>query len=292
LILGLLEAFLLLITFRPNVIFSKGGYVSVPVCLMGWVLRIPMILHESDHALGKANRMLLRFARRLCVSAPQQEIGYMDIATRFGIPVTATGNPIRAALLHGSRDAGRRITGFSGKKPVFLIIGGSQGSRTLNEAVREHLSPLLDRCDIIHLTGRGKAKRIPHARYFVREWADRELPDLYALADIVLSRAGAGVTAELAALGKAVILVPIPDLAHGHQSANAHSLDVAGAAIVLPQKRLTELLVSTVTELATNEKKRREVGQRLSAFAVPDAAGKVARIILHEAEYRNIGVSE
>lgn len=281
-LLGFFESLILFLTFRPTVIFSKGGYVSVPVCLMGWLFRIPIVLHESDRTLGRANRLLLCFARHLCIGTPQKELAESEKIARLRIPVTATGNPIRRYLLRGSHDAGKSLTGFSGKKPVLLIIGGSQGSRALNEAVREHLTLLLDFCDIIHLTGRGKGQEVQHARYFVRAWVESELADLYALASIVLSRAGASVIAELSALGKTMVIVPLPEIAHGHQGANAHFLEVAGAVLVLPQEHLRERLVPTVCELAKNENKRKELGEHLHAFAVPNAAEKIAQILLEE----------
>jgi UDP-N-acetylglucosamine--N-acetylmuramyl-(pentapeptide) pyrophosphoryl-undecaprenol N-acetylglucosamine transferase len=283
--LSLIEAFFVLLIFRPAIIFSKGGYVSVPICFVSWLLGIPIVVHESDSVLGRGNRFLLHFTRHLCIGTPAKELENGDIAARKGIMVTATGNPVRAAILRGSRDGGKRVTGFSGNRPILLVIGGSQGAEALNEAVRSHLSTLLTLCDVIHLTGSGKARTgRQHARYFQREFANEDLPDLLAAADLVVSRGGASAIAEFAALGKAVVIVPIPELAQNHQGANARFLEVAQAAIVLPQEKLHDEFLPLVTQLIQNSEKRRELGSRLKTFAPPDAANRIANILLSEVQ--------
>ena len=283
--LACLESLIVLLWFRPHVIFSKGGYVSVPVCLVGWILRRPIVLHESDRVMGRANRLLLRLASHFCIGTPQKEVADEKIMARLGVPITATGNPIREKLLTGSKDGGKRVTAFSGKRPVLLVIGGSQGAQILNETVHEHMNELLDICDIIHLTGRGKENSLrQHARYFQRESEYNELHNLYALADLILSRAGAGTIAELSALGKATILVPLPDLAHKHQEENAHFLQVANAVVVIRQDVLKEKFVPTVRELMLNEMKRQELGERLRTFSNPESAERIANILFETAK--------
>jgi UDP-N-acetylglucosamine--N-acetylmuramyl-(pentapeptide) pyrophosphoryl-undecaprenol N-acetylglucosamine transferase len=282
--LACLHALLILIWFRPNVIFAKGGYVSVPIALVGWILRRPIVLHESDSIMGRANRFLLRFSKRLCIGAPQKEITDEEIMTSTKIEVTATGNPIRKELLTGSDDGGRRVTGFSGKKPIILIWGGSQGAQTLNEAVWGSLEQLLDLGDVIHLTGRGKQeKRITHARYFQRDVLYKELPNVLAFADVIVSRAGAGSIAELSALGKATILVPLPVKVQKHQQENAHFLEIANAVVVLDQDSLQETLTPAIREILRSDTNRGELGSRLHTFAVPDAAERIANILLDTA---------
>ncbi len=279
--LACLEALLILLWFRPHVIFAKGGYVSVPLCLMGWLSFRPIVLHESDRIMGRANRLLVRLSRHLCIGTPQKELANGTLTARIGLPVTATGNPIRQEILSGSKDGGQRVTGFSGKRPVLLVTGGSQGAQALNEAVWGNLEEFLTFCDIIHLTGRGKLKpEKKHARYFQREVVYEELWNLFALADVVLSRAGAGAIAELSALGKATIFVPLPDLAHRHQEENAHFLEVAQAVIVLPQEKLKQELVPTVKSLLQDEGKRSTLGERFRTFAVSDAASRIANVLL------------
>ncbi len=283
--IALFEALWTLLFFNPHVLFAKGGYVTVPVAIVAWMLGIPIVLHESDAVLGRGNRFLLRFARHLCIGAPAKELENGDIAARKGIMVTATGNPVRAAILRGSRDGGKRVTGFSGNRPILLVIGGSQGAEALNETVRVHLSTLLTLCDVIHLTGKGKVRAgRQHARYFQREFANEDLPDLLAVADLVVSRSGASAVAELAALGKAVVFVPIPGLAQDHQGANARFLEVAQAAVILPQEKLKEEFLLTITQLIENAEKRKELGNRLKTFATPDAADRIANILLSEVQ--------
>ena len=279
--LGVLEAILIIIVFRPHVIFAKGGYVSVPICLVGWIFRRPIVLHESDRVMGRANRMLLKFARHLCIGTPQKEIANTDVMALLRLQIHATGNPIRRKLLAGSRDGGMRVTRFSGKRPVLLVTGGSQGAQALNEVVWEKLEELVSLCDVIHITGRGKLnKGKSHGRYVQYEVLYDELENLYAFADIVLCRAGAGAIAELAATRKASILVPLPDDVQKHQGENARFLAKANAVIVLDQKTLKDTLLYTVGDLLRNPARRKELGERLHTFADPDAAERIANILI------------
>ena len=279
--IAIIQSFLILIIFRPHVIFSKGGYVSVPICLIGWAFRIPIVLHESDRVMGRANKFLMKFANHLCIGTPQKEISDDDVMTNLSIDITATGNPIREKILTGSSDGGKRVTGFSGKRPVLLIIGGSQGASTINEIIWNALDSLVDICDIVHLTGRGKMNpKKSHGRYFQSESSYEEIHNIYAIADVVLSRAGAGTIAELSSLGKATILIPIPKLASGHQEENAHFMQVAGAAVVIDQNNLNRTLISTIKMLVEDEIKRKALSERFRSFADPDAADRIANILL------------
>lgn len=278
---GILEALFIIVFFWPNVIFAKGGYVSVPLCLVGWFFRRPIVLHESDRVMGRANRMLLKFVRHLCVGTPQKEIANTDDLTLTRLQIHATGNPIRRTLLSGTRDGGMRVTRFSGKRPVLLVTGGSQGAQALNEAVWDNLENLVSLCDVIHITGRGKLNRgKSHGRYVQYEVLYDELENLYAFADVVLCRAGAGAIAELAATRKASILVPLPDDVQKHQGENARFLAQANAVVLLDQKTLKETLLHTVRGLISNPARRKELGDRLHTFADPDAAERIANILI------------
>lgn len=281
--LGLLEALIIILIFRPHVIFSKGGYVSVPISLVGWMLRKPIVLHESDRVMGRANMFLLKFAKHLCIGTPEREVANQEVMTRRNIQISATGNPVRKKLLTGTEDGGRRVTGFSGKKPILLVMGGSQGAKALNEAVWKTIDELVYLCDVVHLTGRKKSNsNISHGRYLQQEVKYEELEHILAIADIVISRAGAGAIAEFAALGKATILVPLPKLAHNHQEENAQLLKAAQAVLVLDQERLEDSLVSTVKSLAENEDKRKRLANQLHAFSDMDAAERIANILIAE----------
>ncbi len=280
-LLGSIEAFFIILFFRPTVIFAKGGYVSVPICVVGWFLFRPIVLHESDRMMGRANTALLRFARHLCIGAPQKELANVDVLTRRRLHVHATGNPIRKKLLRGTRDGGIRVTKFSGKRPVLLVMGGSQGAQALNEAVWGNLEALVTLADIIHITGRGKLRQdMTHGRYMQREVLTEELEHIYALADVVVSRAGAGAIAELSATKKATILVPLPDDVQKHQGENARFLKQANAVIVLDQATLKSTLPKTVQDLLHDDGKRTELGKRLHAFADPDAAERISNILI------------
>jgi len=279
--IGCLEALMILTIFRPHVIFAKGGYVSVPLCLVGRFLFRPIVLHESDRMMGRANRLLLKFARHLCIGAPEKDIANTDVMMIRGLSVHATGNPVRKILTKGTRDGGMRVTKFSGKRPVLLVIGGSQGAEALNRSIWQNLESLIDLCDVVHIAGRGKMNpKKRHGRYMQCEVLYDELEHIYALADVVLSRAGAGAIAELAATGKAAILVPLPDNVQLHQGENARFLRQANAVIVLDQISLEHTLVPTMRNLLSDAHKRRDLGERLRAFADPDAADRVANILV------------
>jgi len=204
--------------------------------------------------------------------------------TRLDLAITATGNPIRKKLLTGSKDGGRRVTTYSGRRPVVLVIGGSKGAQILNEAVWKNLTALLNISDVLHLTGRGKSNaNKKHAHYWQREVIHAELENILAFADVVISRAGASAIAELSALGNATILVPIPGLANNHQEENAKFLNAAGAVLVLDQETLEETLVPEVHALLKNKAKRRTLGEQFKKFSDPDAAERIANILVETA---------
>lgn len=232
---GFFQSLKILKKLKPNVVFSKGGYVSVPVCFAAWMLKIPVVLHESDVTPGLANRICGHFAKAVCVS--------FDETKKF-FPlkkILVTGNPVRPFVLKGDQEKGFRITGFTGQKPVLLIMGGSLGAEYLNELVFGSLCKLLQHIDIVHITGKGKfdLKKIFHVdenllkEYKCFEFLDEELPHIYAISDLVVSRAGANSIAEIVALEKPSILIPLGrDASRGDQLENAKFMEMAGASIV------------------------------------------------------------
>lgn len=270
-LVALAESLLLILRIKPSLVFSKGGYISVPLCIVAWCLRVPIVLHESDAVAGMGNRLLGRMATVICVGS-RSALG-RNPRTVF------TGNPVRVMIGHGSRDAGRRITGFSGRKPVLLFIGGSQGAKVINDAVESQLSSLLALGDIVHITGRGKRGDIHHAHYYARELVTDELPHLYALADIVVSRAGAGTLSELALLSKPVIVIPLRGLAQDHQQKNAHMLLKEGAVVLLAQEHI-DRLAGDIAALLHNDAKRRLLGERLHAAFPAHADATIAKVLL------------
>lgn len=227
---GMQQSKKLIKTLSPDVVFSKGGYVSVPVVMAAG--KTPVVAHESDFSPGLANRIASRFTDHICVSFEDTLKGMSSGKGVF------TGTPIRPALYAGDKARAMKMTGFSGAKPVLLVMGGSLGAQRLNELVREALPLLLPRYDVIHLCGRGKRiEALRPAGYVQYEYIEEELPDLFQLADIVLSRAGANAVFELLALKKPALLIPLPRASsRGDQAQNAEYFEKKGYALTLEQE--------------------------------------------------------
>ena len=247
---GFSEASKLLKNLKPDVVFSKGGFVSVPVVIAAAKQRIPVVIHESDMTPGLANKLSIPAASKVCCNFPE---------TLNHLPkgkAVLSGSPIREELLTGDREKALAFTGLTGKKPVLLIIGGSLGSVVVNEAVRGILPTLLKKFEIIHLCGKGKLDQTLTAMngYVQYEYISDELKDLFALSDIVISRAGANSICEFLALRKPALLIPLSAAAsRGDQILNAHSFEKQGFAAVLEEEQLTgESLEKALTDLWEN----------------------------------------
>ncbi len=271
---------------KPDAVFTKGGGVTVPVALAAWLLRIPIVVHESDAVPGKATTFISRFAKMVChgfpVSSEKLKMKNEKLFFIFNFSLSApiyTGNPLRPGIASGSRERGLSLTGFSGDRPVLLIMGGSQGAATVNAAVRAHIDELLRHADIIHLTGEGKAGAGERPGYWSRPFVQNELPDLYAAADMAVSRAGAGSIGELAANGIPSVLIPLEGVAHDHQVKNARALAASGACVLLPQAALTKDLATTVSGLAGSPGRRKALADAMRRFTHPDAAMIIARLL-------------
>lgn len=266
---ALLSAWRILRRFTPDVVFAKGGAVSVPVALIAWLSRIPLILHCSDRVPSLGDRLLSRLAKTTCTGFPEMPL-----------PRTVhTGNPVRSSFHTPSQSAGYRLTRFSGKRPVLLVMGGSQGARAINDAVLSTLPQLLDHADIIHITGIGKGNDTAHARYVQYDFVIDALPHLLAIADVVVTRCGAGALAELAVAHKAAILLPLTGVAHDHQVRNAEWLATRDAGILLREGE-EHRIPHVALELLGDERRRRAMGEALASIFPRDAAQRVARIIL------------
>ena len=247
---GFSEASKLLKKLKPDVVFSKGGFVSVPVVIAAKQHRIPVIIHESDMTPGLANKLSIPSASKVCCNFPE---------TMEHLPkgkAVLSGSPIRQELLTGSRQKALQFTGLSGTKPVLLIIGGSLGSVVVNEAVRSVLPKLLKKFEIIHLCGKGKLDQTLTAMngYVQYEYISDELKDLFALSDIVISRAGANSICEFLALRKPALLIPLSAAAsRGDQLLNAHSFEKQGFSAVLEEEQLNgESLLQALDNLWEN----------------------------------------
>lgn len=244
---GFSEARKYLREFKPDVVFSKGGFVSVPVVRAAASLGIPCIIHESDMTPGLANKLCISSAYKICCNFPE---------TMKLLPenkAVLTGSPIRRELAQGNKVAGLNMCGFTANKPVILVMGGSLGAANVNKAVREALPRLLEDYQIVHLCGKDKMDNLllNTSGYKQFEYVKSELKDLFSMADIVISRAGANAICELLALKKPNILIPLPSASsRGDQLLNAKSFEAQGFSIVIDEDDLTtNLLVDKVHEL-------------------------------------------
>lgn len=265
---------------KPDVVFSKGGFVSVPVVLAAKHRKIPAIIHESDITPGLANRIAVRGAKKVCCNFPET-MKYLPADK-----AVLTGSPIRRELFLGNAEAARTLCGFRGRqKPVLLIVGGSSGSKAINEAVRRVLPKLLAEFSVIHLCGKGNLDRAlsDTAGYAQMEYAAKELPDLLALTDLVISRAGANSICELLALHKPNILIPLPAVAsRGDQLLNAESFRKQGFSYVLQETDLTdETLLAAVHEVYRDRAKYQKA---MSESGQMDSIGTIVRLIQAEAK--------
>lgn len=244
---GFFEANRLMKELKPDIIFSKGGFVSVPVVFAAGKNKIPVIIHESDMTPGLANRLCLSLAVKICCNFPE------TIAKLPQQKAVLSGSPIRKELREGNRDRALQFCGFTADKPVILVMGGSLGAAAVNQAIRASLPQITKQFQVIHLCGKGKTDAaFEHmAGYRQYEYIKEELKDLFALCDIVVSRAGANAICELAALKKPNILIPLPSKSsRGDQLLNARSFERQGFSIVIEEKDLTdERLISAICRL-------------------------------------------
>lgn len=234
-------------TYKPDVVFSKGGFVSVPVVLAAKHCKVPVIIHESDMTPGLANRLSIPSASKVCCNFPE---------TIKHLPedkAVLSGSPIRKELLTGSRQAALRFTGLTSEQPILLMMGGSTGSQAVNAVLRKALPELLKKFQVIHLCGKGNLdeslKGLTGYRQY--EYISEELKDLLAAADIVLSRAGANAICELLALKKPNILVPLSAaVSRGDQILNANSFKKQGFSYVVKEEDLTpDTLLEAITKV-------------------------------------------
>ena len=245
------EAISLMKKLKPDIVFSKGGFVSVPVVLAAKTCHIPAIIHESDITPGLANKIAIRGAKKVCCNFPET-MKYLPSEK-----AVLTGSPIRQELFLGNAQKARVLCKFpDDSKPVLLIVGGSSGSKIVNEAVRSILPKLLKSFYLIHLCGKGNLDESKNnlAGYCQFEYANAELSDMLALADLVISRAGANSICELLALRKPNILIPLSAAAsRGDQILNANSFKKQGFSYVLEEESLTsETLLAAVSEVYKN----------------------------------------
>jgi UDP-N-acetylglucosamine--N-acetylmuramyl-(pentapeptide) pyrophosphoryl-undecaprenol N-acetylglucosamine transferase len=292
---GFFQALTALRRFKPDVIFSTGGYVCVPTVMAGRLLGVPSLTHEQTALVGLANRIAGRFADRVAISFPR--------SASFFPPGKALlmGNPVRPSVFQGDASRVAQRLGFEADQQTLYITGGAQGSHAINMAVREALPSLLACCQVLHQCGEGpdgsgddlrmltriREELAPELRrrYHVQAFVGEEIGDVYALAALVVGRAGAGTVNELASLGKPSVLVPLPGSAGGEQEANARALEREGGAVVLLQSDLTpDSLSSTVCGLISDTARLTAMGKGARKLAMPGAANAIIDELLRLAK--------
>lgn len=248
---GFAEAKKILKKLRPDVVFSKGGFVSVPVVRAAGSLKIPCIIHESDITPGLANKLCIPVAEKVCCNFPET-LQYIPESKSI-----LTGTPIRSELTEGSRSRAKELCGFNDDKPVVMVFGGSQGAGSINKIIRTALPKLLTNYQIIHICGKDKMDNLllnqPGYKQF--EYLKEDLKDVFALADVVISRAGANSICELLALRKPNLLIPLPATAsRGDQLLNAASFESQGFSLVIREEDLDEKSLMETLQKLYNER--------------------------------------
>lgn len=260
--------------YKPDVLFSKGGFVSVPVVLACKKYKVPIIIHESDMTPGLANKISIPYASTVCHNFPE---------TKEHLPKgksLLTGSPIRKELMSGSKEAGLKLCGFTNDKPVIMVTGGSLGALAVNKAIREALPELTKEFQIVHLCGKGKLdeslKNTPS--YIQFEYIKEDMKDLFAMADLIISRAGANAICEIQALCKPNILIPLPAAAsRGDQILNAASFEKQGFSCILNEEDITtEILISTIKRTLENKE---SFINSMKASNVTDAVNTIIDLI-------------
>ena len=271
---GFSEANQLLKHLKPDVVFSKGGFVTVPVVMAAGRQHIPAIIHESDMTPGLANKLAIPFASKVCCNFPET-VKYLPEGK-----AVHTGSPIRQELFSGNKEAGLSFCGFTANKPVLLIMGGSIGSRFINNAVWDSLDELLKTFQIVHLVGKGNINNdlVGKAGYQQYEFISEQLNDIFAMTDMMISRAGANSISEILALKIPNILIPLSAKAsRGDQILNAESYEKQGFSTVLQEEDLTaKLLVSSVADVYN---RRDEIRARMAESKLLDANNVIMNLI-------------
>lgn len=270
---GILQSFFLLLKERPHIVFSKGGYVSVPVAFAAWLLRIPVLTHESDLTPGLANKIIARFSRKILCTFPAT-LRYLPANKALWV-----GLPVRPELAQGNKAKGYSLSNFQAedKRPIVLIMGGSQGATRINQVLEDSLKDLLTRYRLIHITGQGKKNSLSGDGYFQIEYVSDELKDFFAITNFVVCRAGANSIFEMLALKKPMLLIPLEIASRGDQVQNAKEFASKNWALVL---RETELTPATLSKgLKDLESQASSMIRSMEEFPAQDLAHSIFSIL-------------
>lgn len=285
--IGIIQSIVHLFIISPDIIFSKGGYGSVPVTIAAWIMRVPVVLHESDAVPGLANKIVGKFATEIFVAF--QNTQGINPAKKFVV-----GNPIRKGLLNGDFKQAKKRFNLVGGKPVILVLGGSQGSERINDTILAILSPMLNDFEVIHQCGRKNIEQIKNEvkaflsddlQKFYHPFSfldEKQLGDGYKIANLIVSRAGAGTIFEVLANHKPSILIPLPEAAQNHQAENAYRVARMGASIVMEEENLTpHFFLEKIKVLFSPPSELNEMAERTKRFSKPEA-GRILSAYIKE----------
>lgn len=283
---GFFDCLFFFIIKRPDVIFSKGGYVSVPPCLAAWLLRIPFITHESDITPGLATKINSHFASLVLTA---YDVTCKMLPAR--VNAKSVGNPVRRQIMEGKVATGRKLVKAPKGKKILLVLGGSLGAQFINETISKAATFLKDECYIVQQMGEGNYKPCENEHRITFPFFKEEFPHILASADIILSRAGAGTLWESAVTKKPSILIPLGlGSSRGDQLENAKYFSNRGGAIVIPQEECTpKLLATKIKELLNNEVTKKNMKKALSEIANPECASLIVDEIITFLENRELG---
>ncbi len=279
---GIIQSFYYLYIFSPDLIFGKGGHGSFPVILTAKIFQIPVILHESDAVLGAVNQFLQKISTEIFVSFPKTE-------NVLGHKMFVVGNPIRKEVLGGNKEKGKQIFNLRGEKPVILILGGSQGSERINDLFLSSASPFLERYEVIHQCGGNNHKQVLaesnatikkelRENYYLTPFLNEgEMAHAYELADLIVSRAGSGSIFEISAVGKASVLLPLPEAAQNHQLKNAYAYAASRSGVVFEEGNMSpRFFLEKIKELFSPIEQIRNMENNAKSFSRPKAAYIIA----------------
>ncbi|MFH1656304.1 MAG: undecaprenyldiphospho-muramoylpentapeptide beta-N-acetylglucosaminyltransferase [Candidatus Nealsonbacteria bacterium] len=286
--IGIIQSFFHIFVISPDVVFSKGGYGSLPVVISSWLLLTPIFMHESDASPGLANKIGSRFSLEIFTAFPAEKTEYFPAKKMIFV-----GNPVREEIIENSSEQAKQVFKLTGEKPVILILGGSQGAKIINDRILLVLSDLLDSFEVIHQTGKANFEQVKreaevvvhknlekyyHLFPFLNE---KEITYAYQISDIIISRAGAGSIFEIALVGKPSILVPLSGSAQNHQIKNAYIYAENKACIVMEEDNFTpHFLLERLKFLFSNKEKLEEMSKKAKEFSKPNSARIIANYVV------------